>query len=121
MAAEQNIELGVLIDLLRIHPEDLQTFVNSSNKDEFTNSESFISHEGLSLCRVEPSVASCSKSFSTEVFLSEVIASLFLMSFKKFILNFYTKKMILIQFHNFRLESIHVCGMYLILLTKTEM
>ena len=72
MAAQQNIGLGVLIDLLRIHPEYLQTFVNSSNKDEFTNSESFISHEGLSLCRVEPSVASCSKSFSPEVFLSEV-------------------------------------------------
>ena len=72
MAAEQNTQLGVLIDLLRIHPEYLQTFVNSSNKDEFTNSESFILHEGLSSCRVEPSVASCSKSFSTEVFLSEV-------------------------------------------------
>ena len=72
MATEQNTQLGVLIDFHRIHPQYLQTFVNSSNNDEFTNSESFISHDVLSLCRVEPSVASCSKSFSTEVFLSEV-------------------------------------------------
>ncbi|XP_065667396.1 uncharacterized protein LOC136087801 [Hydra vulgaris] len=75
MATKQNAQLGVLIGLLRIHPEYLSTFVNSSNKDEFNNSfnsESFISQEEVSPCRVVPNVASCSKSFSTELSLSEI-------------------------------------------------